>query len=90
MEMPPIEFTMTTMNFRIPEYLKIQFDLACQAKNVQMTSQLNMFISDFVKRELLQAHLERMMEKMPKDHDSMMRWHEERAIQEMLEEGQRQ
>jgi hypothetical protein len=90
MEMQPIEYTMTTMNFRIPEYLKAQFDLACQVRNVQMTSQLNMFISDFVKREVFQAHLERIMEKMPKDHDAMMRWQEECAIQQMLEEGQRE
>mgnify|MGYP006174242583 CR=1 FL=1 len=88
MEMRPIEYAMTTMNFRIPEYLKAQFDLACQVRNVQMTSQLNMFISDFVKRETFQAHLERMMEKMPNDHDAMMRWEEERAIQQMQEEAQ--
>lgn len=39
------------MNFRLPTPLKDDFDQICQVKNISMSTQLNLFIQEFVKDE---------------------------------------
>jgi hypothetical protein len=43
------------MNFNIPPQLKSTFNLACRYKNISMTSQLNMLIDTFIKKEVFEA-----------------------------------
>ena len=40
------------MNFRLPISLKDNFDQICQIKNISMSTQLNLFIRDFVDNEI--------------------------------------
>lgn len=39
------------MNFRLPISLKDDFDQICQIKNISMSTQLNLFIREFVGEE---------------------------------------
>lgn len=40
------------MNFRLPISLKDNFDQICQVKNISMSTQLNLFIREFVDNEI--------------------------------------
>jgi hypothetical protein len=42
------------MNFNIPPLLKSTFYDVCRYKNISMTSQLNMLIDSFIKKELFE------------------------------------
>jgi hypothetical protein len=41
-------------NFRIPSYLKAEFEKSCTRRNVSMTSQLNVLIHNFLIEDMRQ------------------------------------
>ena len=54
------------MNFNISPLLKSTFYDVCRYKNISMTSQLNMLIDSFVKRELYEFKQQQWMEEQKK------------------------
>lgn len=54
------------MNFNISPILKTTFYDVCRYKNISMTSQLNMLIDSFVKRELYEFKQQQWMEEQKK------------------------
>lgn len=54
------------MNFNISPLLKSTFYDVCRYKNISMTSQLNMLIDSFIKRELYEFKQQQWLEEQKK------------------------
>jgi hypothetical protein len=71
------------MNFNIPPQLKSTFNLACRYKNISMTSQLNMLIDTFIKKEVFETRqLELMDEAKNQPLEFFIQCTESNALQE--------
>lgn len=71
------------MNFNIPPQLKSTFNLACRYKNISMTSQLNMLIDTFIKKEVFET---RQLELMDEAKNQPLEFFIQRAESNALQE----